>query len=176
MICVTYSLTTELYTNNMDTRNSLYNGFFTILLFVGLIWLRSGVGKVLSGGFADGLGKTLEKFASNNPYGWYKDILLTQAIPRAKTIGTVVMTMEILTGLLIAAAALYLLWNINGNTSMKRLLILGLAIGFLLNLNFWLASGWTSPSADGLNSLMIVIEIIGIGVVFKNYSNLSREF
>lgn len=147
--------------------NSFYNGFFVILLFQGFIWLRSGAGKVLGGSFSNSLGTTLEKFASNNPNIWYKNILLAIAIPNARSIATMIVVLEVLTGLLVIISVIFLLIYPKENKISEAVLILGLAIGFFLNLNFWLASGWTSPTSDGLNLLMMVIEVIGIGVILK---------
>jgi len=43
----------------------------------------------------------------------------------------------------------------------------GLIGGITLNTMFWLAAGWTSPSTDGLNLLMLVTQLIGLVVIIR---------
>lgn len=133
--------------------------FYLILLANGLIWLRSSYGKFASGNFVQGLGGTLERFASKNPYSWYKDFLQNVAIPNSQTIGMVVLWGEAFVALAIVGGAVF---------KMKRVLILGLLGGAVLNVLFWLAAGWTSPSTDSLNLLMLVIELVGIFFVWRS--------
>ncbi len=133
----------------------------TILLFDGLIWLRSSYGKLTTGNFPLELDKTLTKFASNNPYPWFKDFLLNQAIPQASNLGALIMYGEAITAVLVIVGSLGLFYNFR-NKLFKILLLLGLVGAFKLNLMFWLASGWTSPSSDSLNLLMLFIELVGI--------------
>lgn len=52
----------------------------------------------------------------------------------------------------------------------KLVLELGLLGGILLNIIFWLAAGWTSPSTDSLNLLMFLIEAIGFITVPQMWS------
>lgn len=139
-----------------------YNGFLSILLGVGLVWLRSGIGKITGGKFVQSLGETLTKFASNNPHAWYKDILKQLAIPNTTVFGNVIMWGELLVSLLILTTTVYFLLKPEGSKAAAMLLMLGLVGGALLNLNFWLAAGWMSPSTDTLNLLMLGIEILGI--------------
>ena len=135
-----------------------------ILLGIGLIWLKSGLGKLAMGNFADTLGGTLVKFMAKNPYPWFVDFINSWVLPSSSMWGLVVMTSEALAGILITFAALALMF-VGGNE--KRLvwaLKVGIIIGFGLSLMFLLAAGWTSPSTDGLNQLMLVVE--GIGVIY----------
>lgn len=138
-----------------------------MLLAVDFIWARSSIGKVTGGKFVDSLGTTLEKFASKNPYPWFKDFLQNVAIPNAKTFGTLTMWGELLTAVALAISVLYLLVNQKSNQLINILLIAGLIGGMLLNATFWLASGWTSSSADGLNLLMFLIQTVGLIFALK---------
>lgn len=147
---------------------SLNRYLLIILLADGVLWLKSATGKVSSGNFADTLGQTLTKFASNNPYPWFKSFLLTTAIPNSKAFGTLTMWGEMFVALSLTLGIAYLLLNANKTTPiLKKFLILGLLGGMFLNAIFWLASGWTSPSTDSLNLLMFVTEFVGLIYIIK---------
>ena len=63
----------------------------------------------------------------------------------------------------IVIPALYLIFQPKTKCKVTLwLLIVGLIGGAFLNLNFWLASGYTSPSSDGLNLLMLVTQVVGV--------------
>lgn len=136
--------------------------FLIIILATGLLWLKSSFGKFTSGNFVDGLSGTLNKFASQNPYPLYKSILQNIAIPNSKLIGSWVLWGELFTALAITVSALFILLNVKASKKAALLLIAGLLGGILLNVVFWLAAGWTSPSTDSLNFLMLVIQISGL--------------
>lgn len=133
-----------------------------ILFFDGLLWLRSSVGKLSSGNFPDELGVTLTKFASKNPYPWYKDFLQNIAIPNSKAFGLLTQWGELFVALSMTGITLYLLLGVKPCKYTKPLLALGLFGGMFLNATFWLASGWTSSSTDGLNLLMFVTQLVGL--------------
>lgn len=137
-----------------------------MLLTVGLLWLRSSLGKLADGKFVEGLGTTLVKFAANNPYPWYKDFLNSVAIPNSYLFALLTMWGEFLTGLSLTLGALLLIFG-----KSNKLILIGLKSGLLggmgLNLFFWLAAGWTSPSTDGLNLLMFVTQLIGFITLSK---------
>lgn len=138
-----------------------------VILANGFIWTRSSYGKLVSGKFVDGLGGTLTKFASNNPYPWYKDFLQNFAIPNSQIFGQLTMWGEVLVALSLAGGALYLMLTKKFNTAVAALLVLGLAGGMFLNGMFWLASGWTSPSSDSVNLLMFVVQLVGLAYVLR---------
>lgn len=145
---------------------------YLLLIFLadGLLFLRSSYGKLVSGKFPEDLGGTLTKFAANNPHSWYKNLLVTQAIPQSHTIGILVMYGEALGALLITVGALGMLLD-HQHRWFRLFLLKGLLITFVLNVMFWLASGWTSPASDSLNLFMAAVEFIGILAVL----NLSRR-
>lgn len=136
-----------------------YNGFLSVLLSMGLIWLRSSFGKISGGKFVDALGSTLTKFASENPYSWYKDFLLNIGIPNSRILGFLIMWGELLTGLAMTFSAVCLLIK-PGNKLAELSLFLGLIGGILLSFNFYFAAGWTSPSTETVNLLILAIEAI----------------
>lgn len=138
-----------------------------IILANGVLWLRSSIGKLSSGKFVEELGSTLARFASKNPYPWYKDLLQNTAIPNSHLFGLLTQWGELLVALSTLGAAAYLLIKPAKNRLVLMVLLLGLSGGMFLNAVFWLASGWTSPSTDSLNLLMFGIQFIGAVFAFQ---------
>lgn len=138
-----------------------------IFLTIGLIFLKSSLGKISSGNFASGLGASLGKIVDKNPYPFYKQFLINVVIPNSQIFGFLVMWGEFLSAVAITIGALMLLINPKANKQMHLLLLAGLAGAAFLNITFWLGFGYTSPSTDSLNLLMAIIEIIGVFVVLK---------
>ncbi len=140
-----------------------------ILLAIGLVWLRSSYGKLVEGTFVQNLGVTLSKVAPKNPYPWYKDFLTSAVIPNSQIFGTLVLTGEFLSAVLITAGALGLLLSPRPHKLLNKALIAGLLIGAFLNITFWLGFGYTSPSTDTLNLLMAAIQVIGAFYAWKGF-------
>lgn len=145
---------------------------FLYLIFIvcGYVFIKSGYGKVSGGMFVQTLGDTLGKFASKNPYPWYKSFLETTAIPNSIVFGTLTMWGELLAGVSILLGSVMLLMGRDHNLS-KLLLLVGLVVAAFLNATFWFASGWTSASTDSLNLVMFLVELIGIMFVVKTFSH-----
>lgn len=139
-----------------------------ILLSIGLLWAKSSYGKFTSGTFVSGLGGTLSKIVDKNPYPWFKQFLNSIAIPNSQLFGTLVLWGELLSAVAIILGSLILLKK-DSNKFARLILIAGLAGGLFLNITFWLAFGYTSPSTDSLNLLMGVIEVIGILAFLKTF-------
>ena len=147
--------------------SSFSSSFLLVLLVLSLVWIRSSFTKWASGAFAATLGETLTKFASKNPYPWFKDFLENVAIPNSQLFGLLTIWGETFAAWGSALALLYLLWKKEPQKWAVVLLLGSLVVGAFLNLIFWLASGWTSPSADSLNLLMFLIQSIGIFFTLK---------
>lgn len=150
-------------------RDSVSRYLYLIFVGVGFIFLRSGYGKITEGKFVSTLGATLGKFASNNPYPPVKSFLEGFAIPNSVVFGNLTMWGEALVGLNLILLSLYLLFNNKASRATYLLLVVGLFFGTLLNLTFWLAAGWTSPSTDGLNLIMLIVQLVGLGFVLSKY-------
>lgn len=133
-----------------------------ILLANSLLWVRSSFGKVTEGKFVSGLGGTLTKFASNNPYPFVKDFLQSVAIPNSILFGNLTMWGEVLVAISTIIAVLYLLFQQKSNNLIKLMLVVGLLGGIFLNLIFWSSAGWTSSSTESLNLLMMVVQFFGL--------------
>ncbi|MDQ3239235.1 MAG: hypothetical protein M3P33_01805 [bacterium] len=130
-----------------------------ILLFIGYIWTASGISKITSGVFPENLGKTLTFFASKNPYGWYRSILVSEVIPRSIILGYVIEWTEALSGIVIIGTGLYMWYKKDISKPVIIFNLIFLTAVIILNFQFYLASGWTSISSSQLNLLMIGIEI-----------------
>lgn len=144
-------------TKNLSNRYLLF-----ILAVVGLIFLRSSLGKITGGEFPASLGKTLAFFSSKNPYPFVKDFLQNIAIPNSALFGLLTMWGEFLIGLSLIICALFLTFSSKRNRAVILLLIAGSGGGMFLNAVFWLAAGWTSPSTESVNLLMFTVELSGL--------------
>ena len=140
-----------------------YNGFLAVLISLGLLFLKSGFEKVSGGKFVVSLNGTLTKFASENPNGWYKQLLQSTFIPNAQILGMLIMWGEIVTAVLLVVSGIILMVKPT-NKMAEWTLLAGLLGGISLNLNFYFAAGWTSPSTATTNLLMVFIEVIAIVV------------
>lgn len=142
---------------------------YLLLIFLvdGLIWLRSSVGKLSGGTFPQSLGETLQKFASKNPYPLVKEFLQNVAIPNSQLFGVLTMYGEVLSALAIILGSLALLLQAK-DKRMVTVLVAGLLGASFLNLIFWLSSGWTSPSTESLNLLMLVLQVVGVFALVRS--------
>jgi hypothetical protein len=149
---------------------------YLYLLFVGIgfIFLKSSYGKFTGGTFVSGLADTLTKFASKNPYPWYKSFLTNIAIPNSQIFGMLTMYGELFAGATLFGVSLYLLMAKKVSKMVYSFFGAGLLVGAFLNGTFWLASGYTSPSTDGLNLLMFFAEVIGILYILQKVSTTDK--
>ncbi len=137
-------------------------------------WLHSGWGKWSDPGFINNIGKTLETFAAKTPYKSYGSFLSSNVVPNAHTFGNMIRSGEVLVGLALALSGLWLI-----NRKMLPMwgiwaVIIACFGAALMNLNFFLASGWSSPSTWGVNLIMCLIEIV-LGVFYiKNMKELAK--
>ena len=116
-----------------------------IRIMTGWIFLHSGWGKVTDPGFAANLPKTLGYFASNNPHAWMVSLLQTVAIPNANLFARLFSWGELVVGLSLFFGVLSQV---------------GLLGALAMNVTFYFAAGWTSPSTSSLNLLMIVANVV----------------
>lgn len=141
-----------------------------VILSIGLLWLKSSLGKFASGTFVSGLGESLTKAAAKNPYPFFKEFLTSIAIPNSQIFGFLVLWGEFLSAVAIITGSLMLLAKPKSNQLANLILIAGLLGGAFLNITFWLGFGYTSPSTDSLNLLMGVVQIIGIVTLLPSLS------
>lgn len=141
--------------------------FLMVILAEGLVWLKSSIGKFSAGGFVEGMGATLGKFIAKNPNSWYVDFLKTVAIPNADIFGMMVLWGELFVALALVLGSAYLLMGKKLTDNVKIFLGFGLFGGLLMNVNFYFAAGWTSPSTESLNLLMAAISAVGLWFVTR---------
>ena len=111
----------------------------------GWIFIHAGWEKVSNPEFATGLGKTLERFASQNPYPWMQSLLNNVAIPNPGVFAPLFSWGELLVGL-------SLLFGV--------LSPLGILGALLMNATFFFAAGWSSASTATANEMMIFAELV----------------
>lgn len=142
---------------------------------IGLIFLRSGYSKLAGGKFVGGLSKTLGSFASENPYPPVKAFLINVAIPNSTVFGLLTMLGEIYAGLSITSAVIYFLFKKSLNKLFLAILISGLIVNIFLNATFYFAAGWTSPSTETVNLVMLLIGLISFVYAIKKISKVSKS-
>lgn len=147
-----------------------YQGFLLLTFVPGFMWLTSGVEKLIEGKFPLILKNILIKFATGNPYPFYKNFLQDTVIPNATTFGYLVVWGEFLTGLAMTFSISYLFWKTKNARIVKILLVTGLLGGLFLNINFYLGGGWTNQSKNGLNILMILLQTISLIFITRSLS------
>lgn len=142
----------------------LHSSLFAIIgiqCVLALEWLRAGIEKLSSGAFPTTFAKTIEKFQTNNPHPWYGESVLSLAKTYPLLFGHLVQWGELFVGLgLLGSALLLLSSQISLRSLALVILFAALSASIVMNLNFYFAAGWMSPSTSGLNALMIGIELI----------------
>jgi hypothetical protein len=126
-------------------------------------WLHSGWGKWSAPGFMDNIGKSLEGFAAKTPYTAYASFLKSSVVPNAELFGNTIRTGELAVGVALALGGILLLTQKRLPAVATWLLAIACFGGALMNLNFFLASGWSSPSTWGVNMVMgLALFILGV--------------
>ncbi|MBI3984064.1 hypothetical protein HY346_02080 [Candidatus Microgenomates bacterium] len=120
-------------------------------------WLKSAWGKFMAPDFMNGIDKTLSTFASKTPQRWYGDFL---GSADATVFGNVTRFSELLVGLGLVFGTVYIWKRLTGPRIFKLVLPVALLGGALLNLNFYWAAGWSSPSTAGINLVMGSVQAI----------------
>jgi thiosulfate dehydrogenase (quinone) large subunit len=136
-------------------------------------WLHSGWGKWSSPGFITNISKTLEGFAAKTPYTVYGDFLRGTAIPNAELFGNMIRGGEVLVGLALVIGGLLLLWKKRIPTYVSWIVAASLFGGALMNLNFFVAAGWSSPAVWGVNMVMGLINLILAILYIKSRKDLA---
>mgnify|MGYP006977227611 FL=1 len=135
---------------------------FSLHIILAYEWISGGFGKISGGQFVSTIGKTLSRFENGNPHGWYVDSMVRVAKDSPEIFGQLVQWGELFAGIgLIVAILTHGLSEQSPWRNMARYVaILSLLGGVFMNLNFYYAAGWTSPSTGGLNLLMFWLQIL----------------
>lgn len=146
---------------------------YIIFAVIGYVFLKSSFGKIEGGKFVEGLAGTLEKFASKNPYPFFKNFLETIAIPNSYIFGVLTMWGELLVGISLILGSLYLIFSKGTNKLVYFGLLLGFFGGMLLNGTFYFASGWISPSTESVNLVMFFVGLVGFLFTLKKLTSVK---
>lgn len=143
-----------------ETRNLI--GLLAIQFVIAYEWWSAGWEKVSSSEFVEGIVGSLGYFASANPFPWYKDFLLGFATQNAAMFAYAVELSEIGIALALAIASW---WHLYAKSEAHKRLSIILMIpalfgGLLMNANYYLAAGWTSPGTHGVNLVMFWTQAI----------------
>lgn len=151
---------------------------FAIQLVFGYEWLFAAWEKLATkGAFVANMPKTLEFFASKNPFGWYKAFLSGFAAQNATTFGYAVEYGQLLigVGLILAAFVFLFAGNKLGQKVALKVSALSYFFGALMNAAFWLAASWTSPSTRGVNMIMFWVQAILVCALCKTCRQMKKE-
>ena len=132
-----------------------------IQAIIGWEWLMSGVNKVLSGTFPQGLANFLNSGAKDNPNTWYVAMLHQYVMPRCVLCGYIVEWTEVVIAAIMLTGAVILLLQprIPERVQQRFALSYGVAIvtslliGAFLTVNFhFSAGGWLFPTFNGTSA------------------------
>ena len=137
-------------------------GLVAVQIILAYEWMSAGWGKISSPKFVEGIVGTFDYFASQNPYLWYKSFLLNFATRNATLLAYLVEWGQVIIAIaLLTAGIAYLYANkISVKKTALKVSILALIGGMLMNINFYFAAGWTSPSTHGINLIMFLIQAV----------------
>lgn len=136
-------------------------------------WLHSGWGKWANPGYMDNIGKTLEGFAAKTPYSGYGTFLKNTALTNADLFGNSIRLAEIGVGIAFVLGGIILLSQKRLPSWAVAIIVIAFFGGALMNLNFFLAAGWSSPSTWGVNMVMGFIHLILAIYYFTNRRDLA---
>lgn len=160
--------------DSLKTETAYLIGLLGIQFIIAYEWWSAGLEKVSGGEFVNGLAKTLGFFASKNPFQWYKDFLLDFTTQNATALAYLIEWSQIIIAITLVAVTWIRLYAKNERTKRMCALaaVISLIVGALMNANFYLAAGWTSPSAHGVNLIMFWAQIL---LAYTWITELKRE-
>lgn len=123
-------------------------------------WLHSSWGKWAQPGFIANIQKTLTGFANGTNFHFYANFLNSVAIPHAALFGNLIRIGEASVGIAFALGGIIWIYKYSLPKFLALILAVACLAAALMNLNFFLASGWSSPAGWGLNILMIALELL----------------
>ena len=137
-------------------------GLVAVQMILAYEWGSAGWGKISNPKFVESIAGTFGYFASQNPYLWYKNFLLGFATNNATLLAYLVEWSQVIIAVtLIAGGAIYLYSDkVTVKKLALKLSVLALVGGMLMNANFYLAAGWTSPSTYNLNLVIFILQAI----------------
>jgi hypothetical protein len=156
-------------------------GFLLLQVVIGYEWFASGLTKLVHGDFAGGLSADLHERAKQAA-PWYRHFLDSVVISHASAFGYAIEFAELLSGVvLIAAAAIYLLRGERIGRHLRLWLAASTAVaasaGLVLAINFVLANrvGLSPVAPDSfdegisLDALLVAVQIVLLGVALAPF-------
>jgi hypothetical protein len=137
-------------------------------------WLHSAGGKWLNAGFISNIDKSLAGYADKTPYPQYAQFLTDYAVPNARVFGEMIRIGEYMVGIALVLGGLYFLTRGRIPVWAVWAIMAALLGGVLMNLNFFMAAGATSPSTWGVNVIMGLVQMILLVFYFINRNELEN--
>ena len=128
-------------------------------------WLYSAFGKWMHPEFMAGITQTLTAFGTKSAFHAYGQFLLENVVPHAQLFGNMVRGGELAVGLSLAVCGIIVLLIKRLPSSLSIISAITFFTAAFMNLNFFLSSGWSSPSTWGINVLMFCIQVI-LGIFY----------
>lgn len=172
----------------MQQRSSDFaKGFLFLQVVIGYEWFASGLTKLVHGDFPGGLSADLEERAKQAA-PWYRHFLNSVVIPHSSGFGYAIEVVEVLSGVvLIAAAGIYLLrgeriggraklW-LAGSTAVAALAGLVLAVNFALanRMGFSPVAPDSFDEGISLDALLVAMQMVLLGVATAQLARLRTS-
>jgi uncharacterized membrane protein YphA (DoxX/SURF4 family) len=144
---------------------------------IGYEWLHSGWDKITNESYVAGMPKTLAFFASKNPVSWYKDFLTGAPTSHPTLFAYLVSYGELFAGIALLATAVVALIGLGGLVGRIAPMVgfAGLAVGIFLSFNFFFAAGWSSPSTESVNWVMMMVQAVLAGTILAQHAMAHRR-
>lgn len=141
-------------------------GLAAVLLLFGYEWLISGLNKLLSASFRDGLGAAIREAAKGNPNRWYIHFLNAAILPHTGIAAALVEVGEVLVAAGFFAGAGLWLGGARlpaGKARMLQIGVIGALLGSaLMTANYYLLAGNTWPGVSPSNPFNEGLSIDGL--------------
>lgn len=151
-------------------------GLMAIQMVIAYEWWSAGWEKI-SSPFVDTLAQGLGYFASQNPFGWYRNFLLGFATENATLFGYAVEWSQVGIALVLFFGGILLVYA--RNQTLQRIAVtmslLALLGGLLMNANFYFAAAWTGPGTRGINVVMFWVQGILFYVLLSRLAKRTNE-
>jgi uncharacterized membrane protein YphA (DoxX/SURF4 family) len=131
-----------------------------IMLILSYEWLAAAWEKFSKPDFMNTIAPTMQMFAMKTPHANYANFLNSIVIPNASLFGNLVRFSEFVVGLGLLAGAFVAMRTGKPTKKAEMAMVVVLVIGLVLNVNFYLAAGWTGVSTAELNKVMAALELV----------------
>lgn len=131
-------------------------------LILAYSWLAAGYEKISGGTFVSGINKTLSYFISQNPYEWYVSFVEAVAMPYATVFALAIEWTQLIGGVILVAAVWLLVYGKqrSGQKVAAVMSVIALVALAFMNVNFYLAAGWTGPGTHSVNVIMFWTQLL----------------